>query len=146
MLAWLLSPLTSILTAIPGLAGKLIDYEVQRQNTAAQTHSTDVAADTQINIAAMQNYLAQQQLLADQRKADSVSPWTAWMLPSLFAVCLYHFSAVVFDSVPSFGHVVGSWKVSVLPNPTMVNIESTVLLTTVGVTLGVPAIRKIFTK
>jgi hypothetical protein len=145
MLGFLLSGMSAVLTKIPGLASKLIDYEVAKQNTAVQTHNTDVAADTQVNLAVLQNKLETDKLIAAQRAADRLSPWTEWMLPALFAVCLYHFGAIALDSVPSFGHVVGSWRVAALPDA-QASIETSVLLGAAGVTVAVPAIRRIFSK
>ena len=52
---------------------------------------------------------------AEIRKADQQSLWTAWMLPTAFFFAVLHFGAVVLDSIPLFGHKVGSWRIAELP-------------------------------
>jgi hypothetical protein len=68
---------------------------------------------------------------AAARAADRGHWSTAWMLPSLFAVCLIHFAAVTFDSLPLFGHIVGSWRIPPLPGAFGEN-QHTILLSVTG--------------
>jgi len=63
-------------------------------------------------------------------------------VPTAFGLFIFHVGWVVFDSVPMFGHVVGSWGVAALPG-TIGFMQQSVILTVCGVA-GASAIKRIF--
>lgn len=46
--------------------------------------------------------------------------WVTRMIRPMFAYPLiFYYAAIVFDSMPLFGHEVGAWRISTLPQPMM---------------------------
>jgi hypothetical protein len=140
----MLSLLGKLLALIPGVTTAVSDYLKARANTELQK----VTADTQVNLALIQGYLEETKVRAAQREADRQSLWTVWMMPTGFAICMIHFGAIVFDSMPMFGHKVGSWQIAALPGEYL-KIEVAILLAAAGVTITdriSSVIKRIWTK
>jgi hypothetical protein len=83
-------------------------------------------------------------MATDMRNSDREHWFTAWMVPVAFAVLFFHVAAVVFDSIPLFGHVVGSWAVAALPKP-YDTMQEQIVLTICGVA-GLSSLKKIFSR
>src|SRR5229473_2391395 len=71
-------------------------------------------------------------MAADMRNGDREHWFTAWMVPVAFAIMIIHVAAVIFDSIPLFGHIVGSWQVAALPSP-YDKMQENIVLTICGV-------------
>ncbi|WP_316207414.1 hypothetical protein [Bradyrhizobium sp. SZCCHNR3118] len=105
---------------------------------------TAVGGDVTLNVAELRYKVEIARMAADMRKDDREHWFTAWMVPVSFAVLFFHVAAVVFDSIPLLGHVVGSWKVAALPAP-YDSMQEKIVLTICGVA-GVSSLKKIFSK
>lgn len=137
-----MSFLLSALLGIPGLVDKLLGYLQKR----ADVSKAGIEADTQLNLELVRARMEEQKLVAASRAADRGSLWTAWMLPfGVFLPCAIHFWAITLDSVPLFGHVVGSWRVPALPKP-FDEYEGQIILATVGVLGATKVVGKIFAR
>lgn len=140
--------LLGLLLKLPGLANGLLGYLNKRADVGLETHKADVAGDTSVNVALVQGYIEEAKIAAATRAADRGSLWTAWMLPTAFGVCMVHFGAVVFDSVPLWGHVIGSWHVAALPGAYPA-LQQTIIYSVAGV-VGTKSVAnvvgRIFTK
>jgi hypothetical protein len=123
-----------LIALIPGVANTVSDFLKARANTELQKYTTGVTADTQVNLALISGYIEETKVRAAQREADRQSVWTAWMMPTGFAICMIHFAAIVFDSMPMFGHKVGSWQIAALPGEYL-KIEVAILAAAAGVTI-----------
>lgn len=94
--------------------------EVLKNKTNADV--ANHAADNQAGSALATTYL-QSQAQLNQVKLESRRIEGKWG-PTLITTLLFftipigvHFSAIVFDSMPLFGHVVGTWHIEKLPKP-----------------------------
>lgn len=133
-----------LLSMLPGLAGKLLEHLNKKADTALQAHiatvegstatyKAGVEGDTAINVELIRGYVQAQKAAAEQRAADRGHWSTAWMLPTAFAVSISHYAAVLFDSQPLFGHIIGSWHVSALP-PDYATMQQSIILGVAGLT------------
>ena len=100
----------SILGPILDRLNKKTDSELEHFKTAVGAERDVLIANLQASIAANES---RAQLLAIQ-----------WGRPEIRIIimmtalpCCLHFGAVMLDSLPWFGHVVGSWRVPKLPSP-----------------------------
>lgn len=100
----------SILIPILDRLNKKSDTDLEKVKVAVGAERDVMLAQIQANIAA---YETRAQLLVAQ-----------WGRPEIRILILViaipaavHFGAVMLDSVPLFGHVVGSWKIPKLPTP-----------------------------
>lgn len=116
-MGWLLS----LLTGLPAVFGKLFDYLGKRNDNLAN-----------ITIAEGQERVAIQQIIAGLRAHDRESLWTAWMVPCAFAISMFHYGAVVFDSLPLLGHTVGTWRIAALPGD-YTGMSVTIILSCCGI-------------
>lgn len=135
-----MSWIASLLLGLPGIAGKLLDLLAKRSDNGVLTNGQNVTADAAVIQAQLTAYVEERKVIAAERAKLSESPWTAWMVPSLFALCLYHFGAIVLDSVHHF-----NWQIAKLPPP-YDGLEINVLLTVADVKVGISAVRRIFSK
>lgn len=110
-MSWLVSLITGPL--INSILAPVLGYFTAKQNADLQAFTTGAAVDKDIQIAAINSQVEIAQLQA------SVNTWWGARLIILIVAgaCAYHFSAVMLDSVPWWGHVVGSWRVPRLPEP-----------------------------
>jgi hypothetical protein len=136
--------LFSLLSLIPGLASGLLSWLNTKTNADLEKFKAQIGADTTINLADLQAKVEIAKLVAANRNADRDHWFTAWMVPVAFGVFLSHAAAVVFDSMPLFGHAIGSWGVAALPGM-YANMQNNIILTVCGV-CGVSVIGKIFSK
>lgn len=137
--------LTSALTAIPDLIKGGFSYLNKRADVDLQKYTKGVDGDVTVNVAEMKTLVELAQVGAGIRKVDQESKWTAWMLPSLFAVTLAHYANVVLDRVTWFGHVPGSWGSVALP-PEYASAELQIVLTTAGIATTAHVLKRIFSK
>ncbi len=136
-----------LLTLIPGLASGLMTWLNKKTDAELEKFKTGVGADTTINVEEIRARTALAHIAAENRKADRQSLWTVWMLPAAFALCIFHFGAIVFDSMPLFGHVVGSWRIAALPGQYL-TMELGILGAATGVVVTdrvATTVRRIFT-
>lgn len=129
-------------SSVQGLAQLASNYFTAKANSDLQRDVTRVSADAQVNVAYITAQIEQQKQIAMMANADRGSLWTCWMKPTAFALCMVHFGAIVFDSVPLFGHVIGSWQIPPLPGM-YADIEKWTILTIVGV-VGIKSIGRIW--
>lgn len=144
----MIAMLMGFLLKLPGLADGLFTYLNKKSDNTVLVNGQNVNADTILGQAQLAAYIEESKINADRRKSDGESLWTAWMMPTLFAVCLLHFSGIVFDSMCLLGHEVGSWRIARLPEP-----YSTLELGVLGAAAGLKTVhavgsvvKKIFTK
>lgn len=79
-------------------------------------------------------------MIAQERAAQHLSPWTAWMIPTAFGLCMIHFGAILLDSTFLF-----HWQGAKLPAPYDA-LENAIVLSVIGVAGITPTIRRIFGK
>ena len=130
----------SLLLGLPGVAGKLLDYLGKRSDNTVLTNGQNVTADTTIAQAQLTAYVEERKVIAAERAKLSESLWTAWMIPTAFALCIIHFGAIVLDSTCHFG-----WAVAKLPPP-YDDLEIKIMVTVIGIKTGVTAVARIFRK
>jgi hypothetical protein len=133
-----------LLALIPGLMSGLLNYLNKKTDADLEKFKQSIGADVSINLADLKYKSEVAALVADMRKGDREHWFTAWMVPSAFGIFIVHVGAVVFDSIPLFGHVVGSWAVAKLPG-SYAAMQENVILTVCGVA-GASAVKKIFTR
>ena len=105
--------LFSLIQLIPGLAGKFLDWQVQRSNIELQGFTTAAGVD----LAAYQAWLSAQ-VETNRMKLAQNAWWGAKLIIMIAGVpAATHFGAVFADSLPFFGHVVGSWGIPKVPPP-----------------------------
>ena len=98
----------------------------------------------QLNVAELRYKVEVARMAADMRKDDREHWFTAWMVPTAFAIFILHVAAIVFDSIPVLGHEVGTWGVSKLPG-IYADMQYNIVMTICGVA-GIGAIKKIFSR
>src|ERR1700736_1345737 len=104
-----------LLALIPGLASGFLTWLNKKTDADLEKFKTAVGGDVQLNVAELRYKVEVARMAADMRKDDREHWFTAWMVPTAFAIFIIHIAAVVFDSIPLLGHEVGSWQVSKLP-------------------------------
>ena len=138
-----------LLALIPGVASGLLSWLNKKTDAELEKFKAGVTGDTAINVEEIRTRVGLAQIAADTRNRDREHWSTRWMVPTAFAVFGSHAAAVVFDSMPLFGHVVGSWGVAALP-PQYATMQTSVILTICGVSAGgavlAPVIKRIFTR
>lgn len=140
--------LGKLLLGLPGIAGGVINVLNKRADTDLARYQTAVGADVALNQGVFQAWVSAQKDMAASRAADRGSWWTAWMMPVGFLVAVSHYAAVTLDSMPLFGHVVGSWGIAALPG-SYAKLQETIIYSAAGV-MSVQsvsgAVRRIFSK
>lgn len=136
-----------VLTLIGGLLVKLLGsgivapvlaYLGKRSDDGVLINGQDVAGDVTVAQAQLAAYVEERKVIAQARADQHLSPWTAWMIPTAFGLCMLHFGAVVLDSTFLF-----HWQVAKLPTPYEA-MESTIVLSVIGVAGIAPTVRRIF--
>jgi hypothetical protein len=136
--------LALIFSVIPGLATAVVGWLSKKSDSDLEKLKNAVGGDVTLNVAELR-YKVEVAKMAAQIRSDDREHWfTAWMVPTAFAVFLLHVAAVVFDSIPLFGHEVGSWAIAKLPG-IYAEMQHDIILTTCGVA-SASALRKIFSK
>lgn len=130
----------SLILGLPGIAGKLLDYLGKRSDNTVLTNGQNVSGDTTVAQAQLLAYVEERKVIAQERAAQHLSPWTAWMIPTAFGLCMLHFGAIVLDSTFLF-----NWRVAKLPPP-YDEMERYIVLSVIGVAGVAGTVRKIFTK
>lgn len=102
---------------LPGLAGKFLDWQVQRSNLEMQ----GFVEGGKLDLAAYQAHLSAQVEVNRMRLAQN-GWWGAKLIILTAGVpCALHFASIIMDSMPFpvWGglHVVGSWGVPAAPAP-----------------------------
>jgi hypothetical protein len=134
----------ALIGLIPGVLNALLASYQKRADTELAKYTTGVSADTQIILAQITADIEARKLAAATRAADRGSLWTAWMFPCAFGLCMIYFGAVVLDSIPFLGHVIGSWRIAELPAEWMIEVVKTIILASAGI-VGINSVaRRIF--
>ena len=132
--------LAKLLLGLPGLADGLFGYLNKRSDSAVLVNGQNVAADVSVGQAQLAAYVEERKVIAAERAAQHLSPWTAWMIPTAFGLCMVHFGAIVLDSTFLF-----NWRVAKLPTP-YDQMEWSIVMAVIGVAGIAGAVRKVFTK
>lgn len=130
--------LLSIAGGLPGFADGLFKWLQKRSDNTVLTNGQNVAADTTVAQAQLSAFIEERKIIAAERAKLSESLWTAWMVPTAFALCMIHFGAIVLDSTFLF-----NWRVAKLPAP-YDDLEIKIVWTVLGIKTGVVAVRRIF--
>jgi hypothetical protein len=133
-----------IFSLLPGLASGLVNYLNKRSDTELEKIKASIGGDVTLNVADLRYKVEVARMAADMRNGDREHWFTAWMVPVAFAILFFHVGAVVFDSIPLFGHEVGSWRIAALPAPYN-TMQEQIVLTICGVA-GISTIKKIFSR
>lgn len=133
-----------LITLIPGVLNGLLSWLNKRTDADLEKYKTAVGGDVVLNTEELRARVALAQMNHDSREKDREHWFTAWMVPVTFAVFLIHAAAVVFDSMPLFGHVNGSWGIDKLPGQ-YADMQYNVILGVCGIGV-VGGIKKIFSR
>ena len=131
---------SSLILGLPGMAGKLPNYLGKRSDNTVLTNGQNVTADTTVAQAQLVAYVEERKAIAAERAAQRLSPWSAWMIPFAFALCMLHFGAIVLDSTFLF-----HWKVATLP-PGYDTMEQMIFAFVIVVSGVQAAVGRIFSK
>lgn len=123
-----------------GIVQAVIAYLDKRSDNTALTNGQNVTADVTVGQAQLSAYIEERKIVARERAAEHLSPWTAWMIPTAFGLCMIHFGAIVLDSTFLFG-----WHVAKLPAPYDA-MENAIVLSVIGVAGIAPTVRRIFSR
>lgn len=132
--------LAKLLLGLPGVLDGLFGYLQKRSDNGVLTNGQNVTGDVTIAQAQLAAYVEERKAIAAERAAQRLSPWTAWMIPTAFALCMIHFGAIVLDSTFLF-----NWRVAKLPSP-YDQMEWCIVMAVIGVAGIVPTVRKVFGK
>lgn len=133
-----------ITSLLPGFVSGLLSWLNKKTDADLAKIKNAIDGDVTLNVAELRYKVEVARMAADMRKDDREHWFTAWMVPTAFAIFIIHIAAVVFDSIPLLGHEVGSWQVSKLPG-LYADMQYNIVMTICGVA-GVSAIKKIFSK
>lgn len=122
------------------IVAPVVAYLSKRSDNTVLTNGQNVTADTTVAGAQFAAYVEERKVIAAERARLAESLWTAWMIPTAFALCLLHFGAIVLDSTFLFG-----WQVAKLPAPYDA-MENAIVLSVIGVAGVSGTVRKIFAK
>ena len=110
-LASIFSSITS--GALSGILAPILGYFTAKNDVNLEGLKAAVGADTTLGVA----YLNSQVEVA-QIKAGQAQWWGARLIILLTAgSAALHFTGIMLDSTPLFGHVVGTWAIPKLPDP-----------------------------
>jgi hypothetical protein len=141
----MLGGIISLLAGIPAIANGLFGWLNKRTDADLAKYQAGVQGDTAINVEEIRTRVALAQTGNETRKENNEHWFTAWMVPAAFGISLSHYGAVVFDSLPWFGHVVGSWHVPQLPGQ-YASMQSTIILTVCGASVTGGLLKRLFAK
>lgn len=127
----------SVVKALLGYLGKRSDNNLELQKI-------NVGGDVATNVEELRARVEMARMNHDSREKDREHWFTAWMVPVAFAILFSHVAAVVFDSMPLFGHEIGTWKIPPLPG-SYADLQYHAVLGIIGVgTVG--TIKRIFSR
>ncbi|WP_292499963.1 hypothetical protein [Methylobacterium sp.] len=132
--------LAKLLLGLPGLANGLLAYLNKRSDNTVLVNQANVAGDVSVGQAQLAAYVEERKIIAQERAEQHLSPWTAWMIPTAFGLCMLHFGAIVLDSTFLF-----NWRVAKLPPP-YDEMERYIVLSVIGVAGVAGTVRKVFSK
>ena len=124
----------------PGFASAVFAYLKKRSDNGVLTNGQNVTGDVTVAQAQLAAYVEERKVIAQERADQHLSPWTAWMIPTAFGICMLHFGAIVLDSTFLF-----HWQVAKLPAPYDA-MENAIVLSVIGVAGVAPTVRRIFGK
>jgi hypothetical protein len=133
-----------VMGLLPKLGGSFLDWLSKKTDADLEKFKAAVGGDVQLNVAELRYKVEIARMAADMRNDDREHWFTAWMVPVAFAVLFFHIAAVVFDSIPLFGHEIGSWRIAALPAPYN-TMQEQIVLTICGVA-GISSLKKIFSR
>ena len=123
-----------------GIVAPVLAYLNKRSDNGVLTNGQNVTGDVTVAQAQLAAYVEERKIIAQERAAQHLSPWTAWMIPTAFGLCMIHFGAIVLDSTFLF-----QWKVAKLPPP-YDKMEWSIVMAVIGVAGVAPTVRRIFGK
>lgn len=123
---------------VKDITGAIVNWS----NTQLVKYQTGVNADVAVISKTVDAQVETNKIIAQMVAQDKGWWVTAWMKPSAFYICLCHFASVVFDTLPWFGHKVGSWGIPALPG-IYATMEMSIILTCVGI-VGLKGVARIF--
>lgn len=128
-----------------GIVGPVLEYFKQKSSDGVVINGQNVAADVSVTQAQLTAYVEERKVVAQERAAQHLSPWTAWMIPTAFALCMLHYGCLIIVSTfPGFWFTQG-WVVNALPGP-YPTIESAIIMSVIGVNGISATVRKVFSK
>ncbi|WP_449411378.1 hypothetical protein [Methylobacterium komagatae] len=123
-----------------GIVAPVLAYLDKRSDNGVLTNGQTVTGDVTVSQAQLAAYVEERKVIAQERAEQHLSPWTAWMIPTAFGLCMIHFGAIVLDSTFLF-----NWRVAKLPAPYDA-MENAIVLSVIGVAGIAPTVRRIFGK
>ncbi|MBP2495315.1 hypothetical protein ABID82_002353 [Methylobacterium sp. PvP062] len=123
-----------------GIVQAVLAYLNKRSDNGVLTNAQNVTGDVTFAQAQLTAYVEERKVVAQERAEQHLSPWTAWMIPTAFGLCMIHFGAIVLDSTFRF-----NWQVAKLPAPYDA-MENAIVLSVIGVAGIAPTVRRIFGK
>lgn len=126
-----------------GIVAPVLQYLNKRQDAAVLVNGQNVTGDVTVAQAQAAAYIEERKVIAQERAEQHLSPWTAWMIPTAFAVCLIHFGSIVF--VSTFPKAADGWVVLALPTP-YDQMENMIMLSVIGVTGISATVKKVFSR
>ena len=121
-----------------GIVQAVLAYLNKRSDNGVLTNSQNVTGDVTVAQAQLTAYVEERKVVAQERADQHLSPWTAWMIPTAFGLCMIHFGAIVLDSTFRF-----NWQVAKLPAP-YDQMEWSIVMAVIGVAGIAPTVRRIF--
>jgi hypothetical protein len=123
-----------------GIVAPVLAYLSKRSDNGVVTNGQNVTGDVTVAQAQLTAYVEERKVIAQERAEQHLSPWTAWMIPTAFGLCMIHFGAIVLDSTFRF-----NWQVAKLPAPYDA-MEWSIVMAVIGVAGIAPTVRRIFGK
>ena len=120
-------------SAVSGVIAPVLGYFTTARNDDLSGFQAGAQADTE----RFKALLAAQVQMAQIRAAQNTWVGARLIFLALGGLTAYHYGAVILDSVPTRGHVVGSWAIAALPAP-MDGWEGTIVLSFFAATLAGP--------
>ncbi|MEE7449433.1 hypothetical protein MRF4_17360 [Methylobacterium radiotolerans] len=123
-----------------GILAPVLAYLTKRSDNGVLTNAQNVTGDVTVAQAQLTAYVEERKVIAQERAEQHLSPWTAWMIPTAFGLCMIHFGAIVLDSTFRF-----NWQVAKLPAPYDA-MEWSIVMAVIGVAGIAPTVRRIFAR
>lgn len=123
-----------------GIVAPVLAYLTKRSDNGVLTNAQNVTGDVTVAQAQLTAYVEERKVIAQERAEQHLSPWTAWMIPTAFGLCMIHFGAIVLDSTFRF-----NWQVAKLPTPYDA-MEWSIVMAVIGVAGIAPTFRRIFAR
>lgn len=121
-----------------GIVAPVMEYFKQKSSDAVTVNGQNVTGDITVTQAQLTAYVEERKVIAAEKAKLSDSLWTAWMIPTAFGIAIFHFAAIVMDSVFKF-----SWSIDKLPAP-YDQLQWTIIASVIGVSGISSAVKRIF--